>query len=105
MDREFVINYLKTRNYWWKTREVSQADKGIIREEYLEKIEEIEGLERIISLSGIRRSGKTTILYQYIDHLLKTRDPQKIVYVCMDDLHGRIDSIHDLLTHTSNSQG
>ena len=97
MDREFVINYLKTRNYWWQTREVSQADKGIIREEYLKKIEEIEGLERIISLSGIRRSGKTTILYQYIDRLLKTRDPQKIVYVSMDDLHGRIDSIHDLL--------
>jgi len=60
-------------------------------------MEEIEDLERITCLSGIRRSGKTTILYQYIDHLLTTSDPQKIVYVSMDDLLGRVDCIHDLM--------
>ncbi len=97
MDKEFVIDYLKTRNYWWRTGDVSQADKGIIRKKYIEKIQEIEDLERITCLSGIRRSGKTTILYQYIDHLLKTSDPQKIVYVSVDNLLGKIDSIHDIL--------
>ncbi|MEA1866174.1 MAG: AAA family ATPase [Euryarchaeota archaeon] len=60
-------------------------------------MEEIEDLERITCLSGIRRSGKTTILYQYINHLLTTSDPQKIVYVSMDDLLGRVDCIHDLI--------
>ncbi|MHC1574667.1 MAG: hypothetical protein ACXQTY_02520 [Candidatus Methanogasteraceae archaeon] len=63
MDREFVIDYLKMRNYWWRTGDVSQVDKGIIRKEYIEKMQEIEDLERITCLSGIRRSGKTTILY------------------------------------------
>ena len=51
MDREFVIDYLKTRNYWWRTGDVSQADKGIVRKEYIEKIREIENLERITCLS------------------------------------------------------
>jgi len=47
----------------------------------------------------MRRSGKTTILYQYIDHLLKSADaePQKVVYVKVDDLLRKIDSIHDVL--------
>jgi predicted AAA+ superfamily ATPase len=99
MDKEFVISYLKTRNYWWQTREVSPADKGIHRHEYIEKIRAIEKLERIVCLSGIRRSGKTTILYQYIDHLLKNADaePQKVVYVKVDDLLRKMDSIHDVL--------
>ena len=63
---------------------MSQADEGIIRKEYIEKIQEIKDLERITCLSGIRRTGKTTILYQYLDHLLKTSDPQKIVYVSVE---------------------
>ena len=99
MDKEFVIRYLKTRNYWWQTGEVSPADKGIVRHEYLDEIREIEKLERVICLSGIRRSGKTTILFQYIDHLLRDADaePQKIVYAKVDDLQGKIDSVHDIL--------
>jgi predicted AAA+ superfamily ATPase len=99
MDKEFVISYLKTRNYWWQTGEVSPADNGIVRHEYLDEIREIEKLERIICLSGIRRSGKTTIRFQYIDHLLRDADaePQKIVYAKVDDLQGKIDSVHDIL--------
>jgi len=33
MDKEFVISYLKTRNYWWQTREVSSSSadtRGLI---------------------------------------------------------------------------
>jgi len=48
-------------------------------------------------LTGIRRSGKTTILFQYIDYLLKNSGAQRIVYVKMDDIQGKIDSIHDIL--------
>ncbi|KCZ72183.1 putative ATPase (AAA+ superfamily) [Candidatus Methanoperedens nitroreducens] len=97
MDKEFLISYLKERNYWWQTKNVKPSDKGIPRSGYLDKIQESDKLERIICLSGIRRSGKTTILYQYIEHLLKTMQPERIVYVRIDDLIGRIDSIHDIL--------
>jgi predicted AAA+ superfamily ATPase len=82
---------------------------GAQRQDYLNKIQESDRLERIICLSGIRRSGKTTILYQYIDLLLKTKKPEEIVYAKIDDLIGKIDSVHDilntyheLLTHPEN---
>ena len=104
MDKEFIVTYLQKRNYWWKTGSVDLIDKGNIRQEYLDKIQDLSKLERIICLTGIRRSGKTTVLYQYIDHLLNLKnsslkdfDAKKIVYVKIDDLIGKFDSIHDIL--------
>jgi len=97
MDKEFLISYLKKRNYWWQTKNIAPSDRGTQRQDYLNKIIEADRLERIICLSGIRRSGKTTILYQYIDHLLKEKKPEEIVYVRIDDLIGKIDSLHDIL--------
>jgi predicted AAA+ superfamily ATPase len=97
MDKEFLISYLKKRNYWWETKNVAPSDRGTQRQDYLNKIQESDRLERIICLSGIRRSGKTTILYQYIDLLLKTKKPEEIVYAKIDDLIGKIDSVHDIL--------
>ncbi|MCZ7402664.1 MAG: ATP-binding protein [Candidatus Methanoperedens sp.] len=97
MDKEFLISYLKKRNYWWQTKKIAPSDKGTQRKDYLNKIKEADRLERIICLSGIRRSGKTTILYQYIDLLLKEKKPEEIVYVRIDDLIGKIDSLHDIL--------
>ncbi len=97
MDKEFLISYLKKRNYWWQTKNVALSDRGTERQDYLNKIQESDKLERIICLSGVRRSGKTTILYQYIDLLLKTKKPEKIVYAKIDDLIGKIDSVHDIL--------
>ncbi len=97
MDKEFLISYLKKRNYWWQTKNVTPSDRGMERKDYLDKIQEADCLERIICLSGIRRSGKTTILFQYLDRLLKTKMPAEILYAKMDDLLGKIDSIHDVL--------
>lgn len=97
MHKEFLVSYLKKRNYWWEKKSITPMDRGNLRKEYLEKIEENRHLERIICLSGIRRSGKTTILFQYIDHLLKTKRPEEIIYAKMDDLHGRIDNIHEIM--------
>ncbi|KPQ43497.1 MAG: hypothetical protein MPEBLZ_01879, partial [Candidatus Methanoperedens nitroreducens] len=77
MDKEFLISYLKKRNYWWQTKNVAPLDRGTERQDYIKKIQQSDKLERIICLSGIRRSGKTTILYQYIDLLLKTKKPEE----------------------------
>ncbi len=97
MDREFIITYLKRKNYWWKSSSVESQDKGVPRSGYVSKIQDISKLDRIICLTGIRRCGKTTILYQYIDHLLTVSEVNKIVYIKIDDLIGKIDSLHDIL--------
>lgn len=43
MDREFIITYLKRKNYWWKTRLVEPVDKGTLRSEYIKKIRNYSG--------------------------------------------------------------
>lgn len=42
-------------------------------------------LEKIITLIGARRSGKTFLLYQIIDHLLQDKDKTSIIYFNFED--------------------
>jgi len=99
MDKEFVIGYLKKKNYWWTTKKIDDDDKGMRRPDYLKKIQEILPLERIICITGLRRSGKTTLLFQLSDILLHNNvKPEQIVYVKLDDLLGKIDDIRDILS-------
>jgi len=97
MDKEFVISYLKKTNYWWNTKKIDEVDQGIKREEYLQTLQEDLKLERIVCITGIRRSGKTTLLFQLIDTLLKNKvKPEHIVYIKLDDLLGKIEDIREI---------
>jgi predicted AAA+ superfamily ATPase len=40
---------------------------------------------KVTILSGIRRSGKTTIMYQLIEHLLKDNNPKNILFLGLED--------------------
>ena len=45
--------------------------------------------EQIISVVGLRRTGKTTLMYQLIDHLIKNGVPPKnILYFSFDEILG-----------------
>jgi predicted AAA+ superfamily ATPase len=46
--------------------------KEVIRKQYLKKIEQYVGVLIIKVLTGIRKSGKSTVLKQIQEHLLKT---------------------------------
>jgi len=98
MDREFIRNYLRSRNYWWQTGKIDPAEAGFPREEYLKEIESIFELERIVALTGLRRSGKTTIQFQVMERLLRRLDPACVVYFKMDDLLDHVNSIHDVVS-------
>ena len=50
-------------------------------------------LDKIITLIGVRRSGKTYILYQVIDQLLKEHDKNQIVFLNFED--ERLDLVVD----------
>jgi predicted AAA+ superfamily ATPase len=98
MNREELITHLKTNNYWWTGAQVKEEDKGIGRG-YNDKIEKAFLLERIVCISGIRRSGKTTVSYQYIDHLIKKGvDPKRIINVKVDLVLKYIDDLRQILS-------
>lgn len=71
-------------NPWWRKKYVWKG----VRRDYFDKI--LKNLENdlIISLIGIRRSGKTQIFFETIDHLInkKNINPRQILFIKIDDL-------------------
>ena len=75
------------RNPWWVTGKVPEALHGIRRTEYLENIDRRLKDRKILAVLGIRRSGKSTLLYQSISQLLASGvNPRNIFYINADDL-------------------
>ena len=68
-------------NPWWTEK---YQFKGIPREKLKEILPWITRKE-IIAVLGVRRSGKTTIFYEIIEHLIKNTDPKNILFIKADD--------------------
>jgi len=74
------------RNPWWISGSVPAELIGITRSEYLKKIEERLKDPKLLAILGIRRSGKSTLIYQSIKFLLENgTDPTNIIYINADD--------------------
>lgn len=69
-------------NPWWEGKEFS---KGIERKAYLDNLQKHIKDNLVGILVGSRRVGKTTILFQLINALLKDGiEPRRILYVLLD---------------------
>ena len=74
------------RNPWWISGSVPGELIGITRREYLGKIEERLKDNKLLAILGIRRSGKSTLIYQSIKSLIDNGiDPKSIIYLNADD--------------------
>lgn len=51
------------------------------REQYLNQLIESKDLNLIKVITGVRRSGKSTLLLQYKDYLLSQDIEEKILYI------------------------
>lgn len=85
---ENLLKVLSATNPWWKTGRLSVAyAKPVKRFAYYEgmKILNHPDIRRMVLLTGARRTGKTTILYQMIESLLASGiAPNRIVYISFD---------------------
>jgi uncharacterized protein len=69
-------------NPWW-----NKYTENSMERENTNKIYELLQLKEILFITGIRRSGKTTILYQLISKLINNKiDPMDILFIKVDDL-------------------
>lgn len=82
MDTTIIQRALSFWNGWWYGEEVPDS---VPREEYMVDLVSLLDMGEIVVLMGIRRSGKSTLLYQMIDHLLKTGTARNICYINFDD--------------------
>lgn len=86
---EQVIKVLRQYNPWWRTpsaiKDESKPQKRLAYYEALKTLTH-KSIRRFAVLSGMRRVGKTTILYQIIDHLIDEGiNPRNILYATFDN--------------------
>jgi len=77
---------MKMWNPWWTETKVPTSKKRISRPETLETILKLLDIREIICITGVRRCGKSTVMYQAIDHLIgKGVKPENILYFNLDE--------------------
>lgn len=109
---EEVLKVLNIYNPWWKI--------GELPKDYIQKMKRLafydvkdilmkSDIRRFVVLSGARRVGKTTILYQLIDELLNHGVNEKnIVYMSLDNpilKFGSLDKILEIYVQNISPKG
>ena len=100
---EQVIKVLRQYNPWWRIpsaiKEESKPQKRLAYYEAL-KILTHKSIRRFAVLSGMRRVGKTTILYQIIDYLIE--ENVLSIYEAMYPIEGTRYILFDEIQYTEN---
>ncbi len=83
-------------NSWWESKELMKELVGMHRPEYDLLIDSIE-IKEITIITGVRRAGKSTIMYQMVSKLLeKGISPKQILFINFDDKKLSPDSLDDI---------
>jgi len=77
---------LEKWNPWWQVGTVPAERLGIAREEMLGTFLKLADAKEIVAINGVRRAGKSTLLYQIANSLiLKGVPPANIFYFNFDE--------------------
>jgi uncharacterized protein len=81
MEKEEIIEVLAGWNFWRNTHET-----GIYREKYLRKLDMLIKTEQIVVITGARRSGKSTLMKQFIKTQLNSGEKsESFLYVNFEE--------------------
>lgn len=90
------INLLKEWNPWWEEKRLIDELKGKERNCYQDLINSVD-IKEITLITGVRRSGKSTLMYQIVAHLLeKNISPEQILFVNLEDKKLRDYSLEEI---------
>src|SRR3989338_755660 len=89
MDEQTILRILANEyNQHWETGEVSRNRLGSFRRRDFFALHDQVASNKVTSIVGPRRVGKTTIMFQLIDHLIKSGvGKNRVVYVSMDNAY------------------
>ena len=79
-----IKDVIKLLNPWWTEDSISEKLAMPYKRHFFNKIEEFKEYRQIVILSGLRRVGKTTLLYQMIQKLIQKKESKKIFYFSFD---------------------
>ena len=99
---EQVIKVLRQYNPWWRTpsaiKEESKPQKRLAYYEVLKMLKH-KSIRRFAVLSGVRRVGKTIIMYQLIDNLIEEGvNPKNILYATFDNPILKLIDVENILS-------
>lgn len=81
MDKNEIIQILDDWNFWNK-----EQNTGVLRENYLGRLEDLFSSNQIITITGPRRAGKSFIMRQMAKRLIdKGHAPKNIMHVNFED--------------------
>ncbi len=90
------IKKLVEWNPWWENKELEEELKGKHRPQYEHLVNSIN-IKEITIITGVRRSGKSTLMYQMIGSLLKKgTDSKQILFVNLEDKKLTKDTLDDI---------
>jgi len=106
-DKESILKVISMYNPWWKAGEIQKEyKKPVKRKAYYQVKEALEhkDIRRFVLLTGARRVGKTTILYQEIENLLENGIENKnILYVSFDNPILKFNTLNEILEVYKNN--
>ncbi|PIN85954.1 hypothetical protein COV19_07090 [Candidatus Woesearchaeota archaeon CG10_big_fil_rev_8_21_14_0_10_44_13] len=90
------ISKLSEWNQWWEKKSLPDELKGKNRPKYSHLVDSVR-IREITVITGVRRSGKSTLMYQMIAKLLeKGASPEQILFVNLEDKKLVDDSLDDI---------
>ena len=89
-DETELLRILYVHNPWWTTGQVPEVKAPMFKRRGYYKL--LESLEepKISAVVGPRRVGKTTLMYQLIEHVIGQLGPEKAMYISLDDPYLKI---------------
>ena len=112
INKEDVLKVLINYNIWWRTWTIPKNEEKEIKRTMFSEASKAflnKEIRRFVILTGARRVGKTTILYQQIQELLENGvSPKDILYVSLDNpilKFSTLDEIIDLYELQLSGEG
>jgi len=86
MKNNLILNEINKQNKHWFAKDSSQALKKYKRKLFFELFKYLKE-EQILSIIGLRRTGKTTLLKQIIQHLIEKEkiNSKQILFISFDE--------------------
>ncbi|MEK6951597.1 MAG: ATP-binding protein [Nanoarchaeota archaeon] len=92
-----TIEKLSEMNHWWKLGGIKKELSPDYKRKLFFEIKKYLKLRQIIAIVGLRRVGKTTLLYQLIDQFIKENiSPKNILYFSFDESIEEIREVMDI---------
>lgn len=81
-----IRDLLLRMNPWWKGKGIEEIE-GYKQRFPFKELEKYLNVRQIIAIIGLRRTGKTVLMFQLIDKLLKEKiEPRNILYFSFDEI-------------------